>query len=96
MQTVLMDCGVKVEFPDDVAFHEVEEIANDEMREWSKNNKHISRVEVKHADDNETFEVTAFERSPIRRIRRITGYCVNIDNWNAAKKEELAQRTTHF
>lgn len=45
--------------------------------------------------DGEEIIVKATEKSPIRRVRRITGYLSSIDNFNDAKVAECRSRVTH-
>ena len=40
--------------------------------------------------------VKATEKSPIRRVRRITGYLSTIERFNDPKQAELNHRVTHF
>ncbi len=85
--------GVKV-FADPVLTHE--EIAffvAEEKRLWENNNKKLGQLDL--VLDGEEIVVKATEKSPIRRVRRITGYLSSIDNFNDAKVAECNERTQH-
>jgi hypothetical protein len=43
-------------------------------------------------DDPESYDIAVHFRSPIRRIRRITGYLSDTARWSDAKRAELASR----
>lgn len=60
-------------------------------------NGDIPREEVEYwvADGNGELEIRAYEKSPIKRIRRITGYLAEVDCWNDAKQAELKDRVAH-
>jgi len=49
-------------------------------------------IEVINAD---TLEVLSKPKATIRRLRRITGYLSDADNFNHSKASELADRYTH-
>lgn len=46
--------------------------------------------------DGEEVTIKSFEKSPIKRIRRITGYLSEVSNFNDAKRAELADRSIHM
>ena len=97
MLTMVTDWGVKIEYPADMPAAEAEEIAMEEGRLWAEGKKRLGRVEIRHSPlETGQVDVTTFERSPIKRVRRITGYLSNMENFNDAKREELGQRVTHF
>lgn len=54
----------------------------------------LARVEI--SEDGDELVIKTFKRSPIRRYRRITGYCVPMDNWNQSKLDELSHRVSHM
>jgi len=86
--------GVNIIAPAELSDHEIETVVNDEIKLWASKNKTLAAVELSVEDDN--ILVTATEKSPIRRVRRITGYLSNMENFNDAKQAELAQRKTHI
>lgn len=45
--------------------------------------------------EGDEYIINSNERSPIRRVRRITGYLSNFDNFNHAKKRETEKRVSH-
>ena len=86
--------GVNVIAPAELSDHEIEMVVNDEIKLWTSKNKTLATVELSVEDDS--ILVTATEKSPIRRVRRITGYLSNMENFNDAKKAELASRKTNI
>ena len=73
-----------------------EEIAHfvaEEKLLWEDQKKQLGKIEL--CLDGEEVIVKASEKSPIRRIRRITGYLSSIDNFNDAKVAECIDRTKH-
>ena len=73
-----------------------EEIARfvaEEKDLWEAKNKQLGQIELRL--EGEEVVVKATEKSPIRRIRRITGYLSSFDNFNDAKAAECTDRTKH-
>lgn len=87
---------ITVEFPDDISHEEVRHIASEEANAWRIDHpgKKIARIEITH-DVGGFVNVRTVERSPIKRLRRITGYLSNLDNFNDAKRDELSERKAH-
>lgn len=85
--------GVTIIADDQLSPEEVELIAKKEIDEWSVLGKDIASIELK-IDGNDVL-LFAVEKSPIRRVRRITGYLSNIENFNDAKKSECHDRYVH-
>ena len=56
--------------------------------------KNLLSIDIFLKDDE--VELVAHKKSNITRIRRITGYCSNVNNFNSAKRSELADRKTHM
>lgn len=73
---------------------EIREFIADEKQYLDKN-QNITKLEIKAADDGHV-EIKTYKSGNIKRIRRICGYCVNMDNWNQAKLDELSQRYKHI
>lgn len=72
---------------------EVEMLVYDEVREWAKLGKEIATIELETDGSEVVIQVT--EKSPIKRVRRITGYLSNIENFNEAKQAECRDRYKH-
>jgi len=83
----------KIEIHGDISEAQIQQIVEEEKELWVAKGKLLGKV-VMTADGDE-IEVKTFEKSPIVRIRRITGYLSHTDNWNEAKKKELMDRVTH-
>jgi len=83
--------GVRVTYTDDISDQEAAVYANQEIAEWKGQHKQIDYMMIK-IDGNEVV-IEAHERSPIRRIRRITGYLSEVSNFNDGKRAELIDRT---
>ena len=73
-----------------ISEHEIRQILAEERLIWLAKHKTLGRLEL-NIDDDEII-VKAFERSPIKRVRRITGYLSTEDRFNAAKQAELNDR----
>ena len=69
------------------------EIVDQEIEIWRQAGKTLAEVRTSWSDDE--IMVESLERSPIKRLRRITGYLSAIDNFNDAKKAELRDRVAH-
>ena len=85
---------VKVEYGPEIAYEQVVDIVHEEIQLWEEKGKQLSRIKL--ATKGDEVIVEAFEKSPIRRIRRICGYCSNTENWGQHKLDELAQRRAHL
>jgi hypothetical protein len=72
---------------------EVLAIVEEEIRLWRQKNKTLGAVEL--TLDGETVRVASREKSPIRRVRRITGYLSNLEKFNDAKQSECLSREIH-
>lgn len=72
---------------------EIESIVAEERSKWLADGRKISRIEL--SLEGEEIIVRTVEKSPIRRVRRITGYLSNMENFNDAKQDELAARKAH-
>ena len=84
---------VKVEYGPEIAYEQAVDIVHEEIQLWEEKGKELSRIKLTIEGDE--IIVEAFEKSPIRRIRRICGYCSNTENWGQHKLDELAQRKAH-
>ncbi|MCM0759961.1 hypothetical protein M7775_15490 [Sporomusa sphaeroides DSM 2875] len=73
-----------------IAEDEIRQIVAEEIDLWRAKGKELWKVEL--TSDGEFINVKAHERSPIKRIRRITGYLSTEDRFNPSKQAELADR----
>lgn len=85
---------VVVQYDPLLSTDEVNILVEDEIKRWKEMNKQLARVEL--TLDGDCVVISAVEKSPIRRLRRITGYISNLDNFNDAKQDELRQRFKHM
>ena len=85
--------GVTILADQDLSIQEIELLATQEITEWATMGKEIASLELKL--DGDEVLLHAVEKSPIRRVRRITGYLSNIENFNDAKKAECHDRYIH-
>lgn len=85
---------VAVEYDPLLSMDEITSLVEDEIQRWQEKNKQIARVALTLEGD--CVVIAAVEKSPIRRLRRITGYLSNVENFNDAKQDELRQRITHI
>lgn len=72
---------------------EVKKIIDSEVAAWDKIGKEIASIHL--SLDGDEVIVETFEKSPIKRVRRITGYLSNIENFNTAKRAECNDRYVH-
>lgn len=86
--------GVNVVADSEITEEEIRAIVAEELQLWQKKNKELAQVQLKI--EGEEIVVKAIERSPIKRVRRITGYLSTEDRFNAAKQAELADRHAHI
>lgn len=85
--------GVKVIAEAEITEEEIREIVAEELQIWQRKGKELGQVQLSIEGDE--IVVKAVERSPIKRIRRITGYLSTEDRFNSAKQAELADRKAH-
>lgn len=88
--------GIAVICPLGMSEEEVTHYVRDEMEYWRQHNpgKEIGSIAI--SIDGDEVVISAKERSPIRRIRRITGYLSTEDRFNPAKQAELGDRVKHI
>ena len=91
---MVMMNNVLVEIPDSMKEEEAKYYVAEEIENWKAKGKEISKIILELAQDEVV--VKAYEKSPIRRIRRITGYLSEQTNFNDAKRAELAERVVHI
>ena len=96
--------GVAVSYPKDTVFNsgvgpqgpwnELDMVVTEELALFKE--KGIALASVSISTDNEgMLVIEAKEKSPIRRVRRITGYLSNQENFSDAKASELLARRDH-
>lgn len=73
---------------------EVKYWVENEIEEWKKMGKEIAEISL-FLEANELV-IEAVEKSPIKRVRRITSYLSNIENFNEAKRAECEDRMIHM
>lgn len=82
--------GVIVNYSNGISEDEVRQILAEEQALWLAKGKTLGKLEL--VVDGDEIVVRAIERSPIKRIRRITGYLSTEDRFNSSKQAELADR----
>ena len=90
----MMIDGICVEAQDGITEQEVQAIAMEERQIWARRGKEVA--EIKLTLEGDEIVVQTVEKSPINRVRRITGYLAPLHNFNASKKAELADRFNHM
>ncbi|MGB9825960.1 MAG: anaerobic ribonucleoside-triphosphate reductase activating protein [Desulfofundulus sp.] len=85
--------SVKVVYSPGVSEEEARTLALEEVTRFNQAGKRLAKVEIDV--DGEDYVVKSWEVSPIRRVRRITGYLAPTDSWNSAKLAELRDRVVH-
>ncbi|MBP2639603.1 MAG: anaerobic ribonucleoside triphosphate reductase [Firmicutes bacterium] len=91
---MMMMNDVLVQMPEGMNEEEAKQYVLEEIQNWKTKGKKLGKV-VLELDQDEVV-IKAYEKSPIRRIRRITGYLSEQTNFNDAKQAELAERVVHF
>lgn len=72
------------------------DIVEESKQEFAAKGKQIAMVVISpDPEDPEQVIVKTVEKSPIKRIRRITGYLSTEDRFGDAKKAELDDRVSH-
>lgn len=89
---VLVD-NVLVDLAEGMPEKEAMLYVKEEIEQWKQKGKAIDRIQL--SLENDEVVIRAFEKSPIRRVRRITGYLSDATNFNDAKRAELADRVIH-
>lgn len=93
MQTTVIN-GVTVTADEALTTEEITTLVEEEITLWNQRKKALGGIEI--TLDGEEIVLSASEKSPIRRVRRITGYLSNIENFNEAKLAECCSRTVHM
>jgi hypothetical protein len=85
--------GISILADENLFQKEIELLVDHEISEWEKQGKKIAKIEL--LIDGDEVIIKADEKSNIRRVRRITGYLSNIENFNDAKRAECLDRVVH-
>lgn len=85
--------NVIVEMPEMISQEEAAVYVKEELALWKARGKVLGKVNLQV--EGEEVVIRAVERSPIKRIRRITGYLSEQHNFNDAKRAELRERIVH-
>jgi hypothetical protein len=87
--------NVIVKYPDDMPEKEAKEYVKQEIALWLQESpdKRIGGIVLEI--DGDDVIIKAIEKSPIRRVRRITGYLSVQENFNDSKRAELKDRVSH-
>ena len=85
--------GVNVIADSGLSYEEIAHFVAEEKHLWENKHKKLGQLEL--SLNGEEVIVKATEKSPICRVRRITGYLSAIDNFNDAKVAECKDRATH-
>lgn len=85
--------GISVTAEMGVTEEEIQQILIEEKANYATQGKTLASVNI--SIDGEELIIKAKEKSPIKRIRRITGYLSEQNNFNAGKQAELADRVIH-
>lgn len=89
--------NIKLTYPDCLPEAEAIEMYQDALPEFRERKPQAELIAVEILLDGEGEVVINFrERSPVKRIRRITGYLAPIDAFNDAKRAELDDREPHW
>lgn len=89
----MMINGIHIVADPSLTSEEITLLVAEEQDLWHDRHKALAYMEI--IRDGEELIINASEKSPIRRVRRITGYLSNIDNFNDAKKQECGRRFVH-
>ncbi|MFA6076219.1 MAG: anaerobic ribonucleoside-triphosphate reductase [Negativicutes bacterium] len=88
--------GINVKADNTLSMQDIEFLVNGECERMKlERNQKLSSLEIVRVSDEEV-ELTAKPQSDIRRLRRITGYLSEVENFNAAKKAEEHDRYKHL
>ena len=80
-------------YPDEMNPKEAAAYLAEEKQLWRDKGKELGKM-VLSLEGDEVI-INSFEKSPIKRIRRITGYLSESSNFNSAKQAELDARVVH-
>ena len=84
---------VQVEAAACLSDEEIELYVRSEIEQWRSQDKELASLSLQVEGQDVVIE--AVERAPISRVRRITGYLSNVENFNGAKRAECGDRYRH-
>lgn len=88
--------GINVRADNNLSMQDIEFLVVDENERMQRErNQKLLSLEIVRINDEEV-EITAKPQSDIRRLRRITGYLSEVENFNAAKRAEEHDRYKHL
>ena len=81
---------------DDITEEEIVQYSDAVIKHNGGTLRDILDITVRDRKDG-TVDISYDKRSTVKfeRIRRVTGYLSNVDNWNDGKRAELAERVRH-
>ena len=85
--------GIKITADEGITSDEIEDIVRHEKNLWRADGKQIATIDLKL--DGDEIVLTVVEKSPVKRVRHITGYLSNIESFNDAKQAECQDRVSH-
>lgn len=91
---VIVIDDVLITYDNGITEEEIRQILAEERVLWLAKGKTLGKLEL--SLDGDEIIVRAIEKSPIKRLRRITGYLSEIDRFNEAKQAELRDRVKHL
>ncbi|WP_018085705.1 anaerobic ribonucleoside-triphosphate reductase [Desulfurispora thermophila] len=76
---------------------EIDHWVADAVERWARRGRELEKIIIREVPGTDELDITEIPvpLGKIVRIRRITGYLAEVDQWNAAKKAELAERIPH-
>ncbi len=86
--------GIPVLCPEGLTDKYFQAICIEEIKIWAARQRAISSIDI--SIDGDELVVFTREKSPIKRVRRITGYLSVLDSFNDAKKVETTDRVSHL
>ncbi len=86
--------GIPVLCPEGLTDEEFQAVCAVEVKLWAARQRAISSIDI--SIDGDELVVFTREKSPIKRVRRITGYLSVLDSFNDAKQVEAADRVSHL
>jgi|GEM_PF-1443639 len=88
--------GVNIIAPSDMHTEEVKYYIDYILDKHKKDSSTITDIEIKLTEDGKDVDLF-YTVKPVKfdRIRRVTGYLGNIDNFNNAKQSEIKERVKH-
>lgn len=85
--------NIKIFYPLDMTTEELYTYVKQEIAIWADKGKELGKITLDIDGDEVVIKSEA--KSNIKRLRRITGYLSNENNFNDAKRAELKARQVH-